>query len=115
MALTKDQLQADTGLSDDALAAIATDDATDPGNAAILRNTEPHLLECLNARQLANHGCSVGLADLINFYLSLKQRGFVILTGISGTGKSRLPRLFAELIAPPAGPADALFESVPIR
>lgn len=37
--------------------------------------------------------------DLImNFYLSLKSKPFVILAGTSGTGKSKLARLFAEAI-----------------
>ncbi|MDR3597712.1 AAA family ATPase [Clostridium sp.] len=34
--------------------------------------------------------------DLCNFYLSLKTKPFVILAGISGTGKSKLVKLFAE-------------------
>ncbi len=33
-----------------------------------------------------------------NFYLSLKTKSFVILAGISGTGKTKLVRLFAEAI-----------------
>ena len=33
-----------------------------------------------------------------NFYLSLKSKPFVILAGISGTGKSKFARLFAEAI-----------------
>ena len=38
--------------------------------------------------------------DLIeNFYLSLKSKPFVILAGTSGTGKTRLVKLFAEAIA----------------
>ncbi|QQY80174.1 uncharacterized protein DUF3578 [Keratinibaculum paraultunense] len=36
--------------------------------------------------------------DLCNFYLSLKTKPFVILAGISGTGKSKLIRLFAEAL-----------------
>jgi len=37
--------------------------------------------------------------DLIkNFYLSLKTKSFVILAGISGTGKTKLVQLFAEAI-----------------
>lgn len=36
--------------------------------------------------------------SLANFYLSLKTKPFVILAGISGTGKSKLVRLFAESI-----------------
>jgi MoxR-like ATPase len=37
-------------------------------------------------------------SEVINFYLSLKTKPFVILAGISGTGKTQLPRLFAEAI-----------------
>ena len=36
--------------------------------------------------------------DLNNFYLSLKTKPFVILAGISGTGKSKLVKLFANAI-----------------
>lgn len=37
--------------------------------------------------------------DLGNFYLSLKTKPFLILAGISGTGKSKLTKLFAEAIS----------------
>lgn len=47
--------------------------------------------------------------DLIeNFYLSLKSKPFVILAGTSGTGKTRLVKLFAEAIG-------AKMELVPVR
>ena len=36
--------------------------------------------------------------DLSNFYLSLKTKPFVILAGTSGTGKSKLVKLFAEAV-----------------
>lgn len=36
--------------------------------------------------------------EIGNFYLSLKTKPFVILAGISGTGKTQLPRKFAEAI-----------------
>lgn len=36
--------------------------------------------------------------DIANFYLSLKTKPFVILAGISGTGKTQLARLFIEAI-----------------
>ncbi len=36
--------------------------------------------------------------DLSNFYLSLKTKPFLLLAGISGTGKSKLVRLFADSI-----------------
>lgn len=43
-----------------------------------------------------------------NFYLSLKSKPFVILAGISGTGKTRLVKLFAEAI-------NAEYKLVPVR
>ena len=47
--------------------------------------------------------------DLIeNFYLSLKSKPFVILAGTSGTGKTRLIKLFAEAIG-------AKMQLVPVR
>lgn len=47
--------------------------------------------------------------DLIeNFYLSLKSKPFVILAGTSGTGKTRLVKLFAEAIG-------ARMKLVPVR
>ncbi|SEK72319.1 5-methylcytosine-specific restriction endonuclease McrBC, GTP-binding regulatory subunit McrB [Chitinophaga rupis] len=33
--------------------------------------------------------------DIVNFYLSLRTKPFVILAGVSGTGKTQLPRKFA--------------------
>ncbi|MBU3093389.1 AAA family ATPase [Clostridium sp. CF011] len=36
--------------------------------------------------------------DLSNFYLSLKTKPFIILAGISGTGKSKLVKLFANAV-----------------
>lgn len=44
---------------------------------------------------LKNNGFVYEYEALANFYLSLKTRPFVILAGISGTGKSKLVRLFA--------------------
>lgn len=47
--------------------------------------------------------------DLVkNYYLSLKSKPFVILAGISGTGKSKLVKLFADAIG-------ARFKMVPVR
>lgn len=49
-------------------------------------------------RAMAARGFNVTPAQLANFYLALQTTPLVILTGTSGTGKSRLPRLFAEII-----------------
>lgn len=85
-----------------------------PANQEIVRMTEPYLLASLR-RQLFDRGFSITFPDLINFYLSLKPRAFVILSGISGTGKSQLPRLFAELILSPGQPLLSNFQLVPVR
>lgn len=48
-----------------------------------------------------------------NFYLSLKSKPFVILAGTSGTGKTRLAKLFAEGIG--ATEKNGQFKLVPVR
>lgn len=48
-----------------------------------------------------------------NFYLSLKSKPFVILAGTSGTGKTRLAKLFAESIG--ATEKNGQFKLVPVR
>lgn len=48
-----------------------------------------------------------------NFYLSLKSKPFVILAGTSGTGKTRLVKLFAEAIG--ASGANGRYQMVSVR
>ena len=48
-----------------------------------------------------------------NYYLSLKSKPFVILAGTSGTGKTRLVRLFAEAIG--ASTKNGRYMLVPVR
>lgn len=48
-----------------------------------------------------------------NFYLSLKSKPFVILAGTSGTGKTRLVKLFAEAIG--ATTANGRYQMVAVR
>ncbi len=50
---------------------------------------------------------------IINFYLSLKAKPFVILAGTSGTGKSKLVKLFAESIG--ATSENGRFKLVPVK
>ena len=61
---------------------------------------------CLNPNDIIEHihkhitskGYIYSFDSIKNFYLSLKTKPFVILAGISGTGKSKIVRLFAEAI-----------------
>lgn len=48
-----------------------------------------------------------------NFFLSLKTKPFVILAGISGTGKSKLVELFAEALG--ASSDNEQYEIIPVR
>jgi energy-coupling factor transporter ATP-binding protein EcfA2 len=48
-----------------------------------------------------------------NFYLSLKTKPFVILAGISGTGKTRLVKLFAEAVG--ATKENKQYTLIPVR
>ncbi|MCB2300264.1 McrB family protein [Clostridium tagluense] len=50
---------------------------------------------------------------ITNFYLSLKTKLFVILSGISGTGKSKIVELFAEAVG--ANRDNQRFQLVPVR
>jgi len=62
--------------------------------------TEMKVSEKVNAIKayIAGKGFSYPDPLIENFYLSLKSKPFVILAGTSGTGKTRLVRLFAEAI-----------------
>lgn len=49
-------------------------------------------------KAMADEGFVVTTQQLVNFYLAIKTSPLVILAGTSGTGKSKLPRLFANVI-----------------
>lgn len=59
-------------------------------------------------KYMAAKGFSYNDGLVENFYLSLKSKPFVILAGISGTGKTRLVKLFAEAIG-------AEYKLIPVR
>ena len=50
------------------------------------------------SKYITSRGFTYPKGLIENFYLSLKSKPFVILAGISGTGKTRLVKLFAEAI-----------------
>lgn len=57
---------------------------------------------------LETEGYIISPAELANFYLAMTVSPLVILSGISGTGKSLLPRKFARL-------TDAAFRAIPVQ
>ncbi len=59
-------------------------------------------------KYILNNGFSYDGSLIENFYLSLKSKPFVILAGTSGTGKTRLVKLFAEAIS-------AEYKLIPVR
>ncbi len=62
-----------------------------------LRMTEKDLLEKI-AAYITAQGFYFDQETLYNYHICLKTRPFVILAGLSGTGKSKLARLYAEAL-----------------
>ena len=50
-----------------------------------------------------------------DYYIALKAKPFVILTGLSGTGKTRLTRLFADALTGETGSAGGQYLLLPVR
>ncbi|WP_260866965.1 McrB family protein [Paenibacillus sp. Y412MC10] len=64
-------------------------------------------------KYINNHGFLYPDKLIENFYLSLKTKPFVILAGVSGTGKTKLVRLFAESLG--ATGDNHQFTLIPVR
>jgi len=62
---------------------------------------------------IRSRGFNFDTAVLKRYYASLRAKPFVILAGNSGTGKSRLARLFAEAIG--ASTENGRFQMIPVR
>lgn len=62
---------------------------------------------------LVSRGFACGEGTVQNFYLSLKTKPFVLLTGGSSVGKSQFVRLFAEAVG--ANTENGRFKQVPVR
>jgi len=65
----------------------------DSGNSS--SDTDPSLVRYFKAK-----GFQFTEEQVVAFYAALKTKGFVILSGLSGTGKTKLAQLFAELLCP---------------
>lgn len=62
---------------------------------------------------ITSRGYTYSLDTIKNFYLSLKTKPFVLLAGISGTGKSKLVELYAEAIG--ANVDNGRYNLIPVR
>ncbi|MGC0972224.1 hypothetical protein E1N66_13165 [Pantoea allii] len=76
----------------------------------VIINTSESSSERLKVIQTAMdaEGYLISVAELANFYLAMAVSPLVILSGISGTGKSLLPRKFAKL-------TNSGFNSIPVQ
>ncbi|TQR18713.1 hypothetical protein FG384_15470 [Psychrobacillus vulpis] len=79
------------------------------------------LIETLGDVDLIDHiysfitskGFNYSLSNIKNLYLSLRSKPFVIISGISGTGKTKIAQLFAESIE--ATEDNGQFKLIPVR
>lgn len=79
---------------------------------AVMERSIKENIECIK-EYIGARGFTYEDGLIENFYLSLKSKPFVILAGISGTGKTRLVRLFAEAMG--ATVANGRYKMVPVR
>jgi hypothetical protein len=73
--------------------------------------TEGDLLSLIEGR-IAAQGFTFPPLTVRNYYVALKAKPFVILTGLSGTGKTRLTHLFADALT---GGASGQYLLLPVR
>ncbi|WP_255550432.1 AAA family ATPase [Sporosarcina sp. E16_3] len=67
-----------------------------------------HIHSCITSK-----GFNYSLPNIKNFYLSLRSKPFVIISGISGTGKTKIVQLFAESVG--ATEENGQFKLIPVR
>ncbi|MFC7686256.1 McrB family protein [Ureibacillus sp. GCM10028918] len=63
-------------------------------------------------KYINSKGFNYTIGNLYNFYLSLRTKPFVIISGISGTGKTKIVQLFAEAIG--ATEENEQFKLIPV-
>ncbi|ELK47859.1 DUF3578 domain-containing protein [Bacillus sp. SB49] len=74
--------------------------------------TDEKIIDHIHA-YIRDQGFFYRLEDVKNLYLSLKTKPFVILSGISGTGKTKIIELFAESVG--ATEENKQFTLIPVR
>jgi 5-methylcytosine-specific restriction protein B len=85
------------------------------GNQNAFELSDSHVKTVIHNIQnyIASRGFTYPKNLIENFYLSLKTKPFVILAGISGTGKTKLVKLFAEALG--ATSENGQFVLIPVR
>lgn len=73
-----------------------------------MRSLIDHIYNYINSK-----GFYFTKEEITNFYLSLRSKPFVILSGISGTGKTKIVQLFAESVG--ASDKNGQFTLIPVR
>jgi hypothetical protein len=92
---------------------LLVSDLAEPANQELLRMTESTLLVKLHDF-FTDRGLILRRDEVVNFFLSLKPRSFVVLSGISGTGKSWVCRLLAEALVGDSKNLDEGFLHIPV-
>jgi energy-coupling factor transporter ATP-binding protein EcfA2 len=83
--------------------------------------TEETIIDNFSDLQLLQHinnyilskGYQYSMGQITNFHLSLKTKPFVIISGISGTGKTKIVQIFAESLGATA--ENGQFSLIPVR
>lgn len=89
------------------------EEEVDEMNASLIDNLTVHERIGQIKTYIVDQGFSYPDALIENFYLSMKTKPFVILAGISGTGKTKLVKLFAEAMG--ATVENKQFKLIPVR
>ncbi|NLY54391.1 MAG: AAA family ATPase [Firmicutes bacterium] len=87
---------------------VTLEQAEDPVN-----ETSPEEIEFLQllARTAREHGLLYDEADLVNFHTAMKTGGLIILSGMSGTGKTKLVQIYGRTL----GMDDEQLSIIPVR
>lgn len=111
----------ESDLESDPASDIETDDEPDiiPGDELWGDEEQVDTKEAISGikKYIESKGFTYSGNLIENFYLSLKSKPFVILAGISGTGKTRLVKLFAEAIGATSAESggNGRYQLVPVR
>ncbi len=96
---------------------IYKSDANETGDGVMVQEHFKYENQMLNIDKIfihiSNGGFIYSKQNIKNLYLSLKTKPFVILSGISGTGKSKLAKLFAESLGSTS--ENKRFTLIPVR